>query len=71
MSTQHDADEQWRFAASCNPNQRENDVFKMPRYWSDELGLPNVGPLWGDYPISKEEFLRRQTRWDENHNRLT
>ncbi|BCP41443.1 hypothetical protein MINTMi27_15360 [Mycobacterium intracellulare] len=31
----------------------ENDVFKMPRYWSDELGLPNV----------KEEFLRRQVRY--------
>lgn len=63
MSTEYDAAEQWRFAASCNPNQRDNDVFKMPRYWSDELGLPNVGPVWGDYPITKEEFLRRQKRY--------
>lgn len=50
MSTENDAAEQWRFAASCNPNQRENDVFKMPRVWSDELGLPNVGPIYWALP---------------------
>lgn len=43
------------------PVQRK--AFKMPNVWSEELGLPNVGPIWKDYPITKAEFLARQVKY--------
>lgn len=37
-----------------------NEWWAMPGEWAEHLGLPNVGPIWGNYPITKAEFLDRQ-----------
>ncbi|ORV13566.1 hypothetical protein AWB94_04925 [Mycolicibacterium canariasense] len=56
----------------CHPCRLPSEPeFKMPSVWSAELGLPDVGPLWKDYPITKAEFLARQGKWDERGRRLT
>jgi hypothetical protein len=52
-------------------NVAELGDFKMPAEWATELGLPDVGPVWKDYPITKAEFLARQGKWDERGRRLT
>ena len=53
---------------SVEPDDR---TFKMPSAWAAELGLPDVGPLWKDYPITEAEFRARQGKWDERGQRLT
>lgn len=50
-------------------NVRDDPSFKMPNVWAEELSLPDVGPLWKDYPITKGEFLARQSKWDEHGHR--
>lgn len=54
-----------------NRNVAELGDFKMPAEWAGELGLPDVGPVWKDYPITKAEFLARQGKWDERGRSLT
>lgn len=38
-------------------------VLKMPSVWSKELGLPDVGPIRKDYPITEAEFRARQVNY--------
>ena len=40
--------------------------FKMPGVWSEQLGLPDVGPIWKDYPITEAEFLARQVKYGDH-----
>jgi hypothetical protein len=45
------------------PGNEIAQIFKMPDVWCEELGLPDVGPLWRHYPITKAEFLARQRNY--------
>lgn len=37
----------------------------MPDVWSRELDMPDVGPIWKDYPITESEFLARQVKYGD------
>lgn len=57
----------WRQIGVGKGQSRYNrEMFKMPAVWAKELGLPDVGPIWGEYPISKPEFLARQEKYGDS-----